>query len=326
MAIVLKKTYEIISTGKSINPVDYHVTFRLNDKCNLSCEYCRWYDGENYDKPIETINAIFNFFEKMKYKAVLFYFHGGEASIHPQVIETLEYLRLKEKETGIRTIIEFQTNMSYSLNKFKKIVGIIDELSISYHFVDLWKTNTHYQFVRNFCWLKLNNKSIERFDIMLENVPDDQLEDFYKNILWFLSYDGIVDSEMIHGFCHYSKNPIVKQKHIDFYNKYNKTEQLYKVDGVIYNTNDLFTEGLDCQGCKCDAGTNDIMLNADGNVFTCGIEMTYYRMGCQEAIRPITNILTDNNYSTILKIKTKIKTTCKFDYCGGDFYFMRYRE
>ena len=324
--ITMKESYEIISTGESEDRVDYHVTFRMNDKCNLSCEYCRWHDGENYEYPIETIDNMFEFFKRMKYKKVLFYFHGGEATIHPKILDALDHLRYKERKTGIQTTIEYQTHLGYPLRKLQDIMKFVDKLSISYHYIDLMKTKLHGQFIRNFIWLKRNNLPIERFDVMLENVPDDELDGFYRNILYFLDYEGIVDSEMIHGFCKYSKNPVTKNKHIEFYNKHNKTEQKYKVDGVEYNTNDLFAEGLNCEGCKCDAGTTDIMLNADGNVFNCGVEMTYYRMGAKEACAPAVNILTDKHYIMKLKVKTKIKTTCRFDYCGGDFYFNRYKE
>lgn len=321
----MKESYEVISTGECVDHADYHITFRLNDKCNLSCEYCRWYDGENYDYPLESINAMFEFFKVMKYKKVMFYIHGGEATVHPKVLETLSHLKEMEQESGIETVVEYQTNLSYSTKMLKKILPHINKLSISYHHNDLWKTKTHGQFIRNFLYLKGHGLPIERFDVMLENVPDDELDRFYKNILYFLSYEGINDSEMIHGFCKYSKNPITKTKHIDFYNKHNKTEQLYKVDGVLYNTNDLFAEGLNCEGCKCDAGTNDIVLNCDGNVFTCGVEMTYYRMGCKEACPPITNVLTDKNWLMKLKVRTKVKTICKYDYCGGDFYQRKYK-
>lgn len=323
--ITMKETYEVVSTGKSNIPVDYHVTFRMNDKCNLSCEYCRWFDGENYEYPIETIDKMFWFFKTMKYKTVLFYFHGGEATIHPKILETLRHLRDMEEKYDIKVIIEYQTNLAYSTKMLKDILSFIDNISISYHYIDLWKTKTHGKFIRNFLYMKLNSLPIERFDVMLENVPDNKLDEFYKNILYFLSYKGIVDSEMIHGFCKYSKNPVTKAKHVEFYNKHNKTEQIYKVDGISYNTNDLFADGLNCEGCKCDAGTNDIMLNCDGNVFACGVEMTYWRMGCKEVIKPITNVLTDKNWLIKLKVRTKTKTICKYDYCGGDFYQMKYK-
>jgi len=147
----------------------------------------------------------------------------------------------------------------------------------------------------------------------LEDVGD--VDDFYSNILYFLSYEGIIDSEMIYGFCHYDKNPVTKKKHIDFYNRHNKTEQLYKVDGVTYTTNELMTEGLNCIGCKCHAGTNDIIVNADGEVFTCASDMMISP--------PVVNILTDPQYTLKLHVKSKFKTTCKYEHCTGDYYQKR---
>jgi len=315
MTVRFKKDYKVISTGESFDHIDYHVTLRMNDKCNLSCDYCLWCDGENYDYPIETVDNIYEFLKYMGYNSVLIYFHGGEASIHPKILNTLNHIKLKEQETGIKTIIEYQTNLSYTTDLLQWLMGFIDKLSISYHYTGLWKTKTHGNFVRNFLWLKRNNIPIERFDVMLEDISDDKLDEFYRNVIYFIDYDGIVDSEMIYGFLDYNKNLITK--HIDFYKKYNKTEQKYRIDGVEYNTNDLFNEGLDCEGCKCDAGTKDITINANGNVYSCAAEMNG---------EPLTNILQDPRYMVKLKVRSKLKTTCKYKSCEGDFYFERYRE
>ncbi len=322
----MKDTYEIIDNGKSNEPTDYHVTFRLGDKCNLECEYCRWYDGDNYMYPIESIENIFKFFQKENFKTVQFYLHGGEAGIHPLLIKSLEKLREKEKETGIRTIIEFQTNLSYTLRRLERLYPFIDKISISYHYIELAKKSLHKSFVTNLNWIMDNDKSISRFDVMLDDVPTIELDDFYERIIGWLEYPGIIDSEMIHSFCHYEKNPATKQKHIEFYNNYNKTEQLYKVDGKQYSTNELFAEGLNCKGHLCDAGSKFMVLNADGNVFTCGIEMTFYRMECGDPVKPITNVVTDHNYMKILSIRHKTKIRCKYDYCGGDFYIPKYGD
>ena len=77
------------------------------------------------------------------------------------------------------------------------------------------------------------------------------------------------------------------------------------IDGEYYNTNALFEKGVDCRGCKCEAGINNIVVNADGNVFHCGVEFTYYRLKC-EPVDPITNVLTDPQYRQKMSIKRKI--------------------
>lgn len=322
--IIMESSYEIINLGDTQQEYDYHVTFRLGDKCNLACEYCRWYDGDNYKLALESIDKIFEFFVFEKFKRVSFYYHGGEGGIHPHVIKSLEKLREKEKSTGIKVDIEFQTNLSYKKSRLQGIINLINKISISYHFNELFNKNLHDQFVSNLEWLMSINYKIDRFDVMLDDVPEQELNGFYERIKKWLQYENIIDSEMIHSFCHYDKNPVTKQQHLDFYNKYNKTEQLYKVDGKQYNSNELFGEGLNCKGKLCEAGSKYIVLNADGNVFTCGIEMTFYRMGCMEGVKPTTNVVTDPNFLKILSIRRKTMIRCKYDYCGGDFYIQKH--
>lgn len=320
-----KKEYKILWQDDGNFVPDYHVTYRLSDKCNMSCEYCRWYDGENYDFALETIEKLFEFFKHEKFKSVLFYFHGGEPGIHPHVIPVLEKLREQEQSTGIKTVIEFQTNLSYTWRRVENIIKLVDKFSVSYHFIDLCKSKDEIllkNFHTNMENIMSNNYPLERLDVMLENVPEERLQEFYDNVLYFLKYENIKYSEMIHSFCHYENNPTTKQQHLDFYNKHNKTEQGYMIDGEYYNTNALFEKGVDCRGCKCEAGINNIVVNADGNVFHCGVEFTYYRLKC-EPVDPITNVLTDPQYRQKMSIKRKIGTICKWDYCGGDFYIPR---
>jgi MoaA/NifB/PqqE/SkfB family radical SAM enzyme len=322
MVIRVRDSYEILVVGDSQCSVDYHVTLAIGHMCNLKCDYCKWCGGVNYDKPIETVDSMYEFFIKMGYTKVLFYIHGGEPAIHPKILDTLKHIRHKQQETGINTVIEVQTNLSYSIDRLRGIVECVDRLSISYHYVELQKTNTHEHFISNFNWLRDNNIGIERFDIMMEDMPDECLSDFYDNVLSLLEYNGIVDSEMVYGFCHYDKNLSTRDKHIEFYNNHNKTEQKYRIDGQVYTTNELFGEGLDCRGCRCEAGMDDIQMTADGNVFSCASAMTCY-INNEGSEKPLVNVLTDSNYITILSIKSKIGTKCEYGICSGDFYFER---
>ena len=323
----LKPEYEYIPLWEDDGNFvpDYHITWRLSDRCNMSCEYCRWHDGDNYLQPIEVLDKIYEFLQYADIKSVLFYFHGGEPGIHPYVVQTLEKMREMEKKTGIKTVVEFQTNLAYTWNRLSRIIQLIDKLSISYHYVDLMKSpketllKLFHANMKNLIDMEYN---IERLDVMLENVQEDRLQEFYDNVLKFLEYPKIKYSEMIHSFCHYENNPTTKKQHLEFYNKYNKTEQRYQIDGKIYNTNDLFEKGVDCRGCKCDAGKKNIVVNADGNVFHCGVEFTFHRLKC-EPVEPITNVLEDPQFMQKMKIKRMTGTICKWDYCGGDFYIPR---
>ena len=318
--ITPKISYESVYTGESTHTHDYHVTLRMSDRCNLSCDYCVWCNGHNYGRPLETVTAIFEYLNRYGHKSVMFYIIGGEPVLHPKAIETFALMKSLGERYNIDTVVEVQTNLSYPLHRFKDVLEVVDMLSISYHFNELVRTGTHLNFVKNFCYLSVNGIQIERFDVMLEDVPEDSLDIFYKNVMWFLSHENIVDSEMIYGFFGYDGNEITKSKHLDFYGRHNRTEQITRIDGVDYTTNDLFAQGLNCIGWKCDAGTNDIMVNADGNVFVCAAEMTDYITGGKS--KPLMNIIDDPNSLVSLRIKSKIRTTCSYEKCL-DFYIDR---
>lgn len=301
---------------------DYNITFRMNQTCNLSCEYCEWKNGENYPYTLECIEKIYDYFKEYKIKRVHFYFHGGEPTIHPKIIQTLEKIRDRQEKDNIYTYIEYQTNFAYNKKMLKKILPLIDCLSISYHYKELKQKKLHQQFIKNFAYLKLINYQIGRLDIMMEDISD--VDIFYKNIEWLFKYKNIKFSEMIYSFMFTSTNNETKEKHLNYYKVNNINEQLYKIDDIIYNTNELFIEGLDCSGWKCDAGKKHIYLDGDGLIFNCATESTYYNMiNAPQEVKPLTNILTDSKYMTKLAIKRKIGTLCKYNYCTGDFYIER---
>lgn len=79
--ILLKDKYEIVSLGKAGFNVDYYITFRLNDKCNLSCEYCRWFSGENYKDAFKSIVGIYEYsLVEMSFIQLLKYTYGRHIS------------------------------------------------------------------------------------------------------------------------------------------------------------------------------------------------------------------------------------------------------
>jgi hypothetical protein len=108
--------------------------------------------------------------------------------------------------------------------------------------------------------------------------------------------------------------------HTEIY--FTEEEGLAVIDDVIYTTNDLFKLGIDARGWKCAAGQESITINGDGNVFHCGIHMTNFIRDSQPET-PYTNLVTDKLAVTKLSILYKTGTTCRWDYCGGDFYLSR---
>ena len=322
MKIIPEHSYEIKNLNLPRIDGDFSVTFRITDSCNLKCEYCFWNAGIHYDyKDIKiTIEELFKFFKHEKMDNIIFYFHGGEASTHPRLFDIFRYLHEMKNMYNINIIIEFQTNLAMS--NLCDILEYIDLLNISYHYDELIKHQKHQVFMDNWEYLCKIQYQINTLDIMLENVKD--VDIFHNNILKLLQYDNISNSEMIYAFCHYSNNPETYTKHIEFYKMHNKNEQQYIIDNKIYNTNDLFEKGLDCQGWKCDAGIQSIVVNGNGDVFNCGIHMTNYTN--RKIGTPYTNLINDKHHHIKLKVLHQQGTICKWDYCGGDFYLPRIKK
>jgi MoaA/NifB/PqqE/SkfB family radical SAM enzyme len=320
--------YEIINTNSNEIPISnesFLVTFRITEACDLHCNYCHWHSGKHYklEDILTSIDKLFQFFQNQKFKEVVFYYHGGEATRHRNIVEILEYVKEKSKETNIIAHNEMQTNLTLKEEMLRKILPLCDQINISLHYLELKERENKFNaFKNNFNLLKSLGIKIHNFDIMLENIQDDKIDEFYEYILECLSYDKIINSEMIYGFCHYAYNENTAEKHLAFYKKYNKTEQLYKIDGVLYNTNDLFRKGIDNRGWHCAAGTQSITINGNGDVFHCGIHMTNHLRECIEE-KPYTNLVSDKQAITKMNILYKTGTICRWDYCGGDFYLKR---
>lgn len=316
-------------------PAGYSVTFRITEACDLKCNYCHWHSGRhyNFDDIKTSIDKIFEFLVKQNIKSVLFYYHGGEATRHPKIVDILRYVHEKGRENNIEASNEMQTNLTIKQAKLEEMLPYCDLMDISLHYLELKRLNKLAAFDANWNLLVKKQIKIHSFDIMLENVERTHLfyngekveiypEDFYSRIINYLTYDNILNSEMIYGFCHYKYPPEIEKKHMDFYKKYNKTEQKYLIDDKEYTTNDLFKYGIDARGWHCAAGTESITINGDGNVFHCGIHMTnYIRKSNNEKI--YTNLVHDKLAVTKLSVLYKTGTKCRWDYCGGDFYLSR---
>ena len=331
-----KCSYKVLNLNSSSEiDTQYMVTFRITEACDLKCNYCHWHSGRHYkyEDIIVTIDKIFEFLQKNKIKSVVFYYHGGEPTTHPKIVEILKYIHEKGKETNIFAANEMQTNLTLKESKLKEILPYCDLFNVSFHYLELKRLKKFNNFNHNWNVLKDLNIEIHNLDIMLENVERTHLfyngeiieiypDEFYNSIIEYLKYDKIVNSEMIYGFCHYKYPPEIEAKHMDFYKKYNKTEQKYLIDDVEYTTNDLFKLGIDARGWHCAAGTESITINGDGNVFNCGIHMTnYIRESSPE--KAFTNLVHDELGVKKMSLLYKTGTICRWDYCGGDFYLSR---
>jgi len=336
--IVPQHHYKVLSPAEQSGGVEYQymVTFRITEACDLKCNYCHWHSGRHYEYQdiITTIDRLFEFFVKQQFKSVLFYYHGGEPTRHPRCLDILKYIHQKGKETDIKAYNEMQTNLTIGEDKLREMLPYCDQFNASFHYLELKRLNKLKNFDHNWEVLKELGVEIHNMDVMMENVERGDRwhqgkiikivpEEFYERVKYYLTYDKIVNCEMIYGFCHYVYPEDVAAKHMEFYKENNKTEQRYDIDGKIYTTNDLFKLGVDARGWQCAAGQESITINGDGNVFHCGIHMTNFIRESQPET-PYTNLVHDKLAVTKLSILYKTGTTCRWDYCGGDFYLSRH--
>lgn len=310
------------------------ITFRLNNLCNLQCEYCHWNRYSNFktDDIKKTLESIFKLFKIKSKDNNTLYFHGGEPSFHPDIIEILKFITHLKQTYKIKLNIEFQTNLSMSKELYKEIAEHVDNFSITLHYVELKKHGLLDQFLDNLTLFD-NNYKINNFDIMLEKVDFLNIDRFHNFILdYIMPYAKKANnSEMIYGFCHFKENLKTALLHKEFYHKYNITENTYYWKDSMTKprtTNELFINGLNSEGCYCDAGFRHLTVNGDGNVFRCGIGMTNWlrekhNIKFSGSYKPITNIK-DSLSELIEYMKQRHK--CEWNYCGGDFYVKRFKD
>lgn len=318
-----KEYFEIInSNGVPTKEIDYHVTFRITEACDLACDYCDWHGGGHYkyEDITASVDVLFNFFRKESIKSVVFYYHGGEASRHPKIKEILKYIHDKGSEYNITAYNELQTNFTLPLKKMKELLKHTDFLNITFHYLELIRRRYKLDsFVENFNYLVSENIRIANLDIMLEKMDQNDLQEFRNLVLSFIEYQNIRHCEMIYRFGYdFDFNNETTLMHYEFYKKYSKSEQQYNIDGEIYTTNELFHRGADFTGWHCDAGKRHLYVNGDGTVYQCGIAMTNKLHDIDNGI--FTKLLSDKLAIAKLSILRKSGTICRWDYCGGDFY------
>lgn len=317
--------YTILNkSDESLNVKSFHIIFRITESCDLACEYCEWHFGKHYkiDDILSSVDKIFEFLVKIHVEFVNFYFHGGEATRHPDIVKILKYIKNKGESYNIVTSNEMQTNLTVNLNDLKNILEYTDLLDITFHYNELKKKHKLNSFIDNYNYIISQGHQINNLDIMLEYISFDMITEFRDLTINFLSNKNITNSEMIYYFgFDYKFNKETKELHYEFFKEYNTTSQTYNIDGKIYDTNELFNRGLDCSGCKCDAGKNFLYINGDGNIFQCAMAATNTLKKFKNEV--FSNLLTDNLVLTKLSILSKVGTLCRWDYCGGDFYIPR---
>lgn len=299
------------------------INFKINNKCNLDCEYCLWKQHKNYNyiDCINTIKNIKRLIKEVNDKNNVFYIHGGESTIHPKFEEIFKDFNIENCKT------ELQTNLTTKNVDF--LIKTFDRISVSLHYKELKKKNSLDLFLKNL--EKVSNLGkLYHFDIMLENLGENQ-ESYLQFVKSLLTYSEIAESsEMIYAY--WDNNNIMNNTKAfnmnkEFYEKYNKTEQSFKWPGWTksFNTNENWNNQESSKGLYCLAGCKKFHIFGNGDVYKCASHETqgikdFNNIKEDGFFNPLGNILYD--YEKIFEL-TKKYQKCEFNYCGGDFYVPR---
>lgn len=299
------------------------INFKINNKCNLDCEYCLWKQHKNYNyiECIETIKKIKRLIKETNDNYNSFYIHGGEPTIHPYFEEIFKDLYIENCETEIQTNLTTK-NVDFLIKNF-------DLISVSLHYKELIKVKKLDLFLENLEKVSKSNK-LYVFDIMLENLGKDQKEylEFVKSLL---KYTEIAkSSEMIYAYWdneNIMNNSEVFEMNKEFYEKYNKTVKSHIWPGWSkrLNTNENWDNQESSKGLYCLGGCKKFHIFGNGDVYKCASHETqaikdFNKVKEDGISKPLGNILED--YDSVFKL-TKSYKKCEFDYCGGDFYVPR---
>ena len=289
------------------------INFKINNKCNLDCEYCLWKQHKNFDylECINTLKAIKKLLKEVNDQKNIFYIHGGESTFHPKFEIIFKDLNFDN------TFIELQTNLTTKNVDF--LINTFDNISVSLHYKELKKKNSLDLYLENLEKVAKSGK-LHNFDIMLENLGKEQKEylDFIKNNI--LKYSDCAKySEMIYAYWdneNIMNNTDVFLMNKEFYENYNKTVKINQNKSTNEN---WFNNNVN--GLYCLAGCKKFHIFGNGNVYKCASHETqaikeFNKVKEDGISEPLGNILKD--YESIFKL-TKTYQRCEFNYCGGDF-------
>ncbi len=220
------------------------IDFLITQKCTFKCEYCsqskRWHkhlDSAN-DEIIESFFRLLNTIDK-DFEITL---SGGEALLHPRFFEIIQ----TTKERGFK--INLISNFSFELEKYKKIVDILDDsllrMDISLHLDEIKNLKDTISKIDEFLKHKHKNTKITLL------IPVYKINDKKRKKIELIKQFALL------------KNIPVDFQHIRILNKkikYSKKESPY-----------IKTESSESTFAKlCFAGVKSAVIYEDGSVYRC---------------------------------------------------------
>jgi sulfatase maturation enzyme AslB (radical SAM superfamily) len=185
------------------NVPTFLLDWELTKLCNLDCSYCgTGIDGghdntvshPSLEQCLSSIDFMYEYidlymsYKKPSQRKVILNVYGGESLLHPDIVTILQEARQRYKKYADKWHLTIctTTNAVIGESRWKEIVSLIDNFTISYHSETLAKQKD--LFKKNALYLKKSNKRF-RAVVMMHN--NDNLWQDGVEIINFLKEHGI---------------------------------------------------------------------------------------------------------------------------------------
>lgn len=145
-------------------------------KCNLDCDYCETglYGGHDNtqlhpsaEDCFKTIDFMYAYVDRVmktrrvNLRHVILNVYGGESLNHPNIVQILEEVNKRYKSLNAcwSLTVGVTTNAIVAKDKFRQIVNLVDEFTVSWHSQNTEKQKTLCR--DNLLYLKQQNKSLK---------------------------------------------------------------------------------------------------------------------------------------------------------------------
>lgn len=179
------------------NKLTFLLDWEITMKCNLDCSYCATdlHGGHNnntkhpeFEKCKQSLDFMFEYVDLQLrgriagLKSVVLNVYGGEALHHPDIVEILRYAKNlhKQYQEKWHLTVGITTNAIVSTKKWKLILPLTDEITVSYHPETTLKQKE--QFKKNVLDAVNNKKSLKC--VVLMHARKELFDDCQLHIKW----------------------------------------------------------------------------------------------------------------------------------------------
>ena len=114
------------------------IVWQVNDFCNFRCSYCnegnwggRFRHEDDLDKILVTLEHIIDLYQARGYRYFKLFLSGGEPTLWPGLIPTVELFRSKVEWPG--SCVGINTNLSRKVSWWEKHHNLFEDVVASYH-------------------------------------------------------------------------------------------------------------------------------------------------------------------------------------------------